>query len=197
MVRFTSERLGCNRFSPAMFEFSNIIEELNLLDLTWEGGLFTWSSNTDPPFMSCTDRVLILGDWEEQFPDVTQRLLPRLLSDYSLILMEFGSMAHGKSPFKFENMWLKTEGFVQKVQTWWSSYSFRGTQSFVLSQKLKALKEDLKQWNKMEYGKVGVNKRRLLGEVLKLDEKEGLHGLTQEERRKRWQVKSELDSLIS
>ena len=49
----------------------------------------------------------------------------------------------------------------------------------------------------MEFGKVGVNKRRLLGEVLKLDEKEGLHGLTQEERRKRWQVKSELDSLIS
>ena len=74
MVRFTSERLGCNRFSPAMFEFSNIIEELNLLDLPLEGGLFTWSSNTDPPFMSCTDRVLILGDWEEQFPDVTQRL---------------------------------------------------------------------------------------------------------------------------
>ena len=86
---------------------------------------------------------------------------------------------------------------MQKVQTWWSSYSFRGTQSFVVSQKLKALKEDLKQWNKMEFGKVGVNKRRLLGEVLKLDEKEGLHGLTQEERRKRWQVKSELDSLIS
>ena len=41
MVRFTSERLGSNRFSPAMFEFSNIIEELNLLDLPLEGGLFT------------------------------------------------------------------------------------------------------------------------------------------------------------
>jgi len=48
---------------------------------------------------------------------------------------------------------------------------------------LKALKEDLKRWNKMEFGNVGVNKRCLLGDVLKSDEKECLHGLTQEERR--------------
>jgi hypothetical protein len=37
-----------------------------------------------------------------------------------------------------------TEGFVDRVKTWWSSYPFTGSPSFVLASKLKALKEDLK-----------------------------------------------------
>ena len=57
-------------------------------------------------------------------------------------------MARGKRTFKFENMWLKDPDFMNKVREWWSSYSFRGMPSYVLSQKLKALKEDLKLWNK-------------------------------------------------
>jgi len=35
--------------------------------------------------------------------------------------------------FKFENMWLKSEGFVDQVKTWWKSYNFQGFPSFVLA----------------------------------------------------------------
>ena len=31
---------------------------------------------------------------------------------------------------KFENMWLKVEGFVDKVQQWWNNYCFTGSPSF-------------------------------------------------------------------
>jgi len=34
------------------------------------------------------------------------------------------------------------------VRLWWESYSFQGSPSFVLAHKLKALKVDLKSWNK-------------------------------------------------
>ena len=35
------------------------------------------------------------------------------ISDHSPILLEAGGMAKGKSPFRFENMWLKTEYVVE------------------------------------------------------------------------------------
>jgi hypothetical protein len=44
-------------------------------------------------------------------------------------------------------MWLKVEGFVDRVRLWWVSYSFQGSLSFVLAQKLKVLKVDLQLWN--------------------------------------------------
>ena len=50
-------------------------------------------------------------------------------------------------PFRFENMWLKGEGFVDRIRSWWDSYQFHGAPSFILANKLKLLKNDLKRWN--------------------------------------------------
>jgi hypothetical protein len=36
---------------------------------------------------------------------------------------------------------------VERVRLWWTSYHFQGSPSFIFSQKLKALKIDLKRWN--------------------------------------------------
>ena len=41
VVRFPSERLGCNNFNLAMIEFSDWIDQLNLVDLPLVGGTFT------------------------------------------------------------------------------------------------------------------------------------------------------------
>ena len=51
-------------------------------------------------------------------------------------------------PLKFENMRLKVEGFVDRVQQWWNGYSIVGSPSFILAQKLKAVKADLKKWTR-------------------------------------------------
>ena len=40
VVCFPSERLGCNSFSLAMMEFSDLIDQLNLVDLPLVGGTF-------------------------------------------------------------------------------------------------------------------------------------------------------------
>ena len=59
-------------------------------------------------------------------------------------------------------MWLKTDGFNDRVHSWWNRYSFSGTPSFVLAKKLKALKEDIIQRIWSEFGSVERQKKELL-----------------------------------
>ena len=48
VVRFPSERLRCRRCTPPTLEFSEFIEDLNLVDLPLGGGgRFTWTSGTE------------------------------------------------------------------------------------------------------------------------------------------------------
>ena len=82
--------------------------------------------------------------WEVKFPSVCQKRLSRLPSDHFPILLEGGNFHRGRRPFRFENMWLKDKGFVERIRSWWESHQFYGAPSFVLANKLKALKVDLK-----------------------------------------------------
>ena len=78
--------------------------------------------------------------------------------------MEARGILRGKNPFRFENMWLKTDGFKDRVHSWWIRYSFLGTPSFVLAKKLKALKEDIIRWNRNEFGNVKRKKKKRIAE---------------------------------
>ena len=49
---------------------------------------------------------------------------------------------------------------MERVQGWWSSYNFAGSPSFVLANKLKALKEDLKIWNCELFGDIHFKKNK-------------------------------------
>jgi hypothetical protein len=82
------------------------------------------------------------------------------------------------------------------VQGWWSSYSYSGTPSFVLAQKLRALKGDLKEWNKLVYGDVGIKRQQLECELQAYDDKESLTSLSPEEHILRKVCKAELESVV-
>ena len=152
-----------------------------MIDLPLEGGSYTWSSGSNQPSMSRIDRVLVSNDWEDHYPDVTQRVLPRRILDHFPILVEAGRILREKRPFRFENVWLKSEGFTDRVHSWWNQFFFSGTPSFVLAKKLKALKGDIIQWNRREFGNVGRQKKLLLEALKLLDAKKGKFGLSKVE----------------
>ena len=76
-------------------------------------------------------------NWLDQFSGVLQSQLPRPTSDHFPILLEGGGLRRGSSPFKFENIWLKVEGFKDLLRSWWQGFAIRGSANFRLVAKLK------------------------------------------------------------
>ena len=148
-------------FTTAMWEFSNFISEQGLIDLPLQGGTFTWSNSQEVASKARLDRFLFSVDWEDKFPTVSRRRMSRLCSNHFLVVLEGGSFQRRSRPIRFENMWLKDEGFVDRVQSSWESYQFQGALSFVLANKLKLLKNYLKRWNVEVFGHVEVRIKKL------------------------------------
>ncbi|XP_059436099.1 uncharacterized protein LOC132169027 [Corylus avellana] len=191
--RDRSERSEGASLDSAMMSFSDFISEQGLMDLPLAGGACTWSVSQDPPLWSRIDRFLVSPELEAWFPGVRQKRLPRLCSDRFPIILELGEVSQGKRPFRFENMWLKADGFVALVKQWWDSYEFQGTPSFVFACKLKALKLNLKTWNEEVFGNIERNKRVLLEDLRVFDEHEESMALIEEELARKAEVVRELE----
>ena len=99
-----------------MFAFSDFIKANYLVDLPLEGALFTWFRDSGMDCMSRIDRTLASVDWVDHFGNMSQRVLPRVVSNHCPLLVVAGSVNQGRSAFKFKNMWLHEEGFVKRVQ---------------------------------------------------------------------------------
>ena len=140
------------------------------------------------------DRFLVSQDWESHCNRVIQRRLPRPVSDHFPILLDNEGVRTGPSPFRFELMWLKYEGFKEILKGWWQNLQFYGSFNFIISAKLKALKGILKTWNKEIFGKVETNKKDALRRVSFWDELEKERGLGLEEVEERAKARDDFKS---
>ena len=67
--------------------------------------------------MARLDRFLVSEEWDCLFGGTKQSILPRPTFDHFPILLEGGrSLSKGPSPFRFENMWIKEEGFKDLIR---------------------------------------------------------------------------------
>ena len=132
--------------------------------------------------MARIDRFLVSEEWDCLFGGTRQSILPRPTSDHFPILIEGGRVIPKRpSPFRFENMWIKEEGFKDLIKVWWQWLEFRGTSSYVLMEKMKAIKILLKNWNKEVFGRVEENKKSALAKVAAWDDLESERPLSPEE----------------
>jgi hypothetical protein len=163
---FLDERSRGAAHRSAVAGFADFIVEQGLMDLPMTGGGSTWSNNLS---WSRLDRFLVSPEWEFSYSCLMQKKLLRVCSDHAPILLASGCLQSGKRAFKFENMWLKKDGFVEKVRNWWSSFQFFGSPNFVLAKKLRARKWEIKRWNLEEFGDVRERNKASEEELKSLD----------------------------
>lgn len=97
------ERRDNNIISRAMIEFSNFIEEVELFDPSLLGGVFTWTRSNNSHIAYRLDRFLFSSDWDENFRNIRQSVLPKPVSEHTPILLNCGDGENSKSYFKFQN----------------------------------------------------------------------------------------------
>lgn len=96
-------------------------------------------------------------------------------------MLQCGNWDPVKSYFKFENWWLQTDGFTDRVRDWWNSFSCEGSPDFILAFKLKALKGKLKEWSKTLQGNPELQKTNVLNQLAQLEEIHDRRPLNEEE----------------
>ncbi|WMV42285.1 hypothetical protein MTR67_035670 [Solanum verrucosum] len=180
-VRFPSEKRNCTRFNKAMTDFTDFIEDAELLDIQLAGDVFTWKNGEGHDPAARLDRFLISEEWENTFKNIKQSTLQRVISDHCPLILECGNWERPNSYFKFENWWLQTENFKEMVKTWWDSSNFRGKLDFILASKLKYLKDKLKEWSRTRQGNLGLQKQSILNQLADLERIQDQRQLTDDE----------------
>ncbi|KAL8535590.1 hypothetical protein ACS0TY_011283 [Phlomoides rotata] len=141
-----SERVGraCYWDIGEMERFNNFIEGSDLVEIQLVGRRFTWY-RPDGTCKSKLDRFLVNSNWLNKWSGAKLRGGKRSLSD------------HGPRQFKFFNHWIqhpRHKGLIEKV---WSSSMKQGWAGFMIKEKLKEVKVELKAWSKVTFN--GMDRR--------------------------------------
>ncbi|XP_074306084.1 uncharacterized protein LOC141641313 [Silene latifolia] len=133
-----------------------MVDQCELMELKSTGSFFTWNNKQEvgTKVYSKLDRVLVNGEWLDDFPECLSHFLPEGLFDHCPCLIKFQTRGNKKGvPFKYFNMWAMSEDFQHTVGQVWSQND-EGTPMFRVVQKLKMLKKELKKLDKEKFSDI-------------------------------------------
>lgn len=158
-------------------EFNEFIEDLQLNDLPLVGRKFTWH-RANGSCMSRIDRFLVSDEWLAVWQDLAQWGLERTVSDHCPLVLKGEGKNWGARPFRVMNCWFYQQDFQSFVEERWNRYTVHGLGSFVVKEKLKLLKNDLKAWNFSSFGNFDDNIQQATMDIKRLDDKGELSSLS-------------------
>ncbi|XP_058776293.1 uncharacterized protein LOC131650609 [Vicia villosa] len=158
--------------SRNMEDFKRFIEDMNLLDILFIGGRFTWYKGNGTA-MSHLDRFLISNKMIDDWRIIDQRVGERDISDHCHIWLNMGKLDQGPKPFRF-NTWFKHGGFLPFLKEEWGKLVVEGRGDFVLYEKLKRSKPILRKWNRDIFGWIDLQNRRRRNVITAIMERNGL-----------------------
>jgi hypothetical protein len=150
-----------------MLDFQDWSNSNNLLHLPTQRAFYTWSNGRRGRHATLKrlDRAICNIDWINACSTVKVSTLTKLRSDHFPILLEFKNQdIHVASNFKFMKMWIAHPDCINIIKQSWNS-NFTGCPMFILNQKLKKVKENLKVWNKSVFGNIHSNVKNATAKV--------------------------------
>jgi hypothetical protein len=141
-------------FSPARLpieEFQQWTDAFNLLHLQTRGAEFTWSNGRGGNRYTekRLDRAVCNQAWLNSCCSSSVTALTRVSFDHFPLLLDLQVTSNSfASQFKFQRMWTLHDDCDKIVSDCWSNSGVVGCPMYILTQKLKMLKEKLKVWNK-------------------------------------------------
>nr|GEV94629.1 RNA-directed DNA polymerase, eukaryota [Tanacetum cinerariifolium] len=119
-----------------------------LTDIPFGGYMYTWSDR-EASKMSKIDRFLVSEGLLSIFPHISSVILTRHLSDHRPLLLNESVNEYGPTPFRLFHSWFLDPDFAKVVEKSWTNDGLSDSNGIIrLKNKLKALKNRLKMWNK-------------------------------------------------
>ncbi|KAH1203097.1 hypothetical protein GmHk_17G049420 [Glycine max] len=175
------ERVGNNggiqQRGREILEFNNFIENMELVELPSVGRKFSRIKEAGNA-MSRLERALVLIKWLNLWPNATQYVLDRSISDH------FPFLVNHINPFKVFNHWIEKPGFVDYVRQMFTSYDVRGWGAIILKE-IKLLKKGIRKCCVEKLGGFQAIVDGNMARVNLLDGKEELGMITLDEQKSR------------
>ena len=140
-------------------DFQAMSTSCDLFHLPTKGMPFTWTNKRGVGRLveMRLDRCLINMSWIDVWCNSDCTTLTRTSSDYCPLLVCFSKLVVSRPcPFRFQRMWIDHPGFMNLVANVWKEFQFFGHPMYVLASKLRALKQELRNWNKSIFGDVNL-----------------------------------------
>lgn len=140
-------------------EFNQCLSDASLEDLNYRGTTFTWWNKRKlSPLAKKLDRCLVNEEWYNTFPSSVAFFGSPEFSDHTPIIVTLEpTKIRSKKPFKFYNFILQNPDFIATVCVSWFSFNVAGSAIFIISKKLKLLKNVIREFSKQNYS--GIEKK--------------------------------------
>ncbi|PKU65146.1 hypothetical protein MA16_Dca004762 [Dendrobium catenatum] len=173
IISNANERLGGSLpNTKSMDEFNSMISLNDLQDIGFFGSAFTWSRGN---LWQQLDRILFNNDWIADFHMTHVQHLSRTASDHAPLLLTINANKFlAPSGFKFQNMWLNDDGFLNVIQENWHALTYPDNNLYGMDKlwhKIGRLKQVLGWWNKHVFKNLFINIKEAKNVVLELENK--------------------------
>jgi exonuclease III len=120
LIYQAADKSNLNLNRRLMGKFRRALDECELMELSLQNRRYTWSNVRESPTLVRLDRAFYTAEWEVAFPNFALSALATGASNHCPLILNHCDCVATKASFKFENHWLKIDGFCEVVQEAWS-----------------------------------------------------------------------------